>query len=258
MLFRKLNLDWRYAITELVIVIAGVLIALAADGCAEQRSERELERRYLTDLATDLGADTTEVNNVIALAESRALLGHAVLRAIDEDTVLNAGELAAAVERQMYFTYPAYSRATISDLMSTGNLRLITDQALKRRLSEYYQTIERLEQWSGNWRQIQMDMERLLPELLDIRQREGLLHESAPTAGFSGPTRVQSFPWAPRFEITEEEGLRILQRLRAHPEARARIEGMIRIQATLYGQLLAIKSRAAETLEAVESALGAP
>ena len=32
MLFRKLKLDWRYGFFELLIVVAGVMIALGADG----------------------------------------------------------------------------------------------------------------------------------------------------------------------------------------------------------------------------------
>lgn len=47
MLFRKLRLDWRYAIGELVIVVAGVLIALAADGWSGRQQDRVLELRYL-------------------------------------------------------------------------------------------------------------------------------------------------------------------------------------------------------------------
>lgn len=43
MLFRKQRLDWRYGITELVIVVAGVLIALAADGWSKRQADRALE-----------------------------------------------------------------------------------------------------------------------------------------------------------------------------------------------------------------------
>jgi hypothetical protein len=50
MLFRKLRLDWRYGITELIIVVAGVLIALAADGWSQRQADRALELRYLHDL----------------------------------------------------------------------------------------------------------------------------------------------------------------------------------------------------------------
>ena len=40
MLFRKQRLDWRYGISELVIVVMGVLIALAADGWSQRQADR--------------------------------------------------------------------------------------------------------------------------------------------------------------------------------------------------------------------------
>lgn len=252
MLYRKLNLDWRYAISELVIVATGVLIALAADGWSQGQADRALERLYLDDLVVDLQSDTAQLRTVVALAEIRAALGHAVLRAMDGDTVLTPTELAVALERQFYFAFPAYSRTTISDLMSTGNLRLLRDRGLKRRLSEYYQTIERLEQWSENWRVIQRDMERVMPELLPLHHREALITPSAPNAGWNSTWDPP--PWAPEFHVSNAEGRETLARLRSHPEARARIEGMVRVQANQYGVMIVIHDRALETLAAVEVA----
>ena len=207
MLFRKQRLDWRYGITELVIVVAGVLIALAADGWSKRQADRALELRYLNDLVVDLKSDTAQLRAAIDLAETRAALGHAVLRAADGDTVLSPSDLVLALERQFYFAFPAYFRTTISDLMSTGNLRLLRDRDLKRQLSEYYQTIERLEQWSENWRVIQRDVERLMPELLPLHHREALVTTSAPTLGWN--TARAPSPWAPEFQVSEATRVRI-------------------------------------------------
>ena len=171
MLFRKERLDWRYGITELVIVVAGVMIALGADQWVRGRADIGLEGRYLDDLAIDLRSDTAQLGAAIRLAESRASLGHSVLRAAAGDTILAPTDLVVFLERQFYFAFPAYSRTTMSDLMSTGNLRLIRDRELRRRLSEYYQTIDRLEQWTENWRLVQQDVERIMPELLPLRKR---------------------------------------------------------------------------------------
>ena len=252
MRFRKLNLDWRYAISELLIVATGVLIALAADGWRQGQADRALERLYLDDLVTDLRSDTAQLSAVVSLAETRAALGHAVLRAMDGDTVLTPTELAVALERQFYFAFPAYSRTTISDLMSTGNLRLLRDRGLRRQLSEYYQTIERLEQWTENWRVIQRDVERVMPELLPLHLREGLITPSAPDDGWNSTWGAP--PWAPEFDVSDTEARELLARLRSHPVARARIEGMVRVQANQHGVTNVIHGRALEMLAAVEVA----
>lgn len=253
MLFRKLRLDWRYGVSELLIVVAGVLIALGADQWVRGRADLTLEGRYLGDLAIDLRSDTTQIGAAIRLAESRASLGHAVLAAATGDTVLAPSDLVVFLERQYYFAFPAYSRTTISDLMSTGNLRLLRDRALKRRLSEYYQTIDRLEQWTDNWRVVQQDVERIMPELLPLRLREATISPSAPTAGWSGTWEPP--PWTPEFTVTESEARQIIARVRAHPEALFRIEGMVRVQGNQFGVLTEIREQALETLQAVEAAL---
>lgn len=252
MLFRELRLDWRYGITELLIVVAGVLIALGADQWVRGRADIALELRYLEDLAIDLRSDTAQLTAAIDLAESRATLGHSVLRAVDGDTVLSPEQLVVAAERQFYFAFPAYSRTTISDLMSTGNLRLIRDRDLKRQLSDYYQTVERLEQWTGNWRLVQQDVERIMPEILPLRLREAVIDPSAPSDGWGRTWEPP--PWTPGFGVSASEADEILARLRAHPEARARIEGMVRVQGNQYGVLTEIRRRAVEALRTVESA----
>ncbi len=108
MLFERVGLNWRNALGELVIVVAGVFIALSADGWAQQRADRSLEQEYISHLEIDLRSDTAQLGIAIALAESRATLGHAVLRAVDGDTVLAPGDLVVALERQFYFAVPAY------------------------------------------------------------------------------------------------------------------------------------------------------
>lgn len=248
---KKASLDWRHIIAELAIVVVGVLIALTAAEWIQQRADRVLERRYISDLVEDLRSDTAQLRTAIELAESRAELGHAVLRAMDGDTVLAPSEFVVALERQFYFAFPAYSRTTILDLLSTGNLRLLRDRGLKRELSEYYQTVDRLEQWSENWRAIQRDVERIMPDLLPLHLREAVIRPSAPSAGWND-TWIPS-PWAPEFHVSDGEAEEILVRLRAHAEARAKIEGMVRVQGNQYGVLTVIREKALATLAVVEA-----
>lgn len=229
--------------SELLIVVAGVLIALAADGWAETRDERLLEEQYVRGLMTDLQADTAQIHDAIRLAERRAQSVHRLIAEIDGGHLLGSDALANAVEESMWFTFPAYSRTTISDLMSTGNLRLIDDANLKRRVSEYYQRVDRLDQWSGNWRKIQMDLEALIPELLPLSHREVI------TARLNSSAAP---PWSVELEVSTEDAAGIRQRLRTHPEYRTRLEGMGRIHGTLYTHLQLIADSALTALRAAE------
>ena len=99
---------------------------------------------------------------------------------------------------------------------------------------------------------IQRDVERLMPELLPLHHREALVTTSSPPLGWNS-TWAPS-PWAPEFQVSDAEGGEVLARLRAHPEAKAGIEGMVRVQRNQDGVLTVIRARALETLATVEAA----
>jgi hypothetical protein len=92
-----------------------------------------------------------------------------------------------------------------------------------------------------------------MPEPLPLRLREASINPSAPAAGWSGAWGPP--PWTPDFTVSESEADYILSQLRAHPEARVRIEGMVRVQGKQFGVLSEIRQQAVETLQAVEVAM---
>ena len=57
MLWRKIKLDWSYAIGELAIVTLGVLVALAIDQWNDDRNAQAEERAILDRLLVDLDQD---------------------------------------------------------------------------------------------------------------------------------------------------------------------------------------------------------
>jgi hypothetical protein len=248
MLFRKLSLDWRYGLSELAIVVCGVLIALGADNWASSRAELVLEAQYLESFVKDLAADTVQIRDAIRLAERRATSARLVLAVIDGAPGPSPNELAISVEESMWLTFPAYSRTTISDLMSTGNLRLIRDSEFKRTVAEYYQAIERLDQWTVNWRRIQMDLEALLPSLLNLKERDAITAalNDTPVAFWGAPLDVSSI-----------EAAAIRSRLRAEPAVKPRLENMARVQGTVFAHLSRIDARARHALMAAQAQLDA-
>jgi hypothetical protein len=57
MFWRKFRLDWTYAIGELLIVVVGVLIALAINVWNNERLERAQERDFIRRLLSDIEED---------------------------------------------------------------------------------------------------------------------------------------------------------------------------------------------------------
>ncbi len=234
--------SWLTLVLELVVVVVGIFLGLQVDSWNDARKDRVLEHQYVVSLKTDFQADIEELDEAIALAKSRAQLGRLLISSIDKDRVEgDPNEFIWAVYSSFLLNFPSYTRATINDLLSTGNLQLLQDANLKAAVAEYYTDIEYREQWKINWREAQIDMERTLPHLLDFDVREaGLLRYTG------GPDWITE-----EFQFDSSVAEQVLRRIIEHPQAKGQIENMTRVQDTMYLILTDIKKRAVALVESL-------
>jgi hypothetical protein len=234
--------SWLTLVLELVVVVVGIFLGLQVDSWNEARKDRVLEQQYVVSLKADFQADIEELDEAIALAKSRAQLGRLLISSIDKGRVEgDPNEFIWAVYSSFLLNFPSYTRATINDLLSTGNLQLLQDANLKAAVAEYYTDIEYGEQWKINWREAQIDMERTLPHLLDFDVREaGLLRYTG------GPDWITE-----EFQFDSSVAELVLRRIIEHPQAKGQIENMTRVQDTMYLTLTNIKQRAVALVESL-------
>lgn len=137
---------WTQVFIELLLLVVGILIALAIDGWMEDRQDAKKERLYLERLVRDFDQDREILQEFVEFEERQAadavlayrpLCGgievadrEAVVRALDHLTTRRTVRLA---------------RATYSDMLATGNLRLVRDARLRDRIVKLYEANER---WS--------------------------------------------------------------------------------------------------------------
>lgn len=127
---------------EFVVIVVGVLVALAVDEWREGRVERARETGYYRALAADLERDLEEYDFALAMtARSHAAADQvlAVVRGEDPDEVV--GPLVLAVRWASWVNYPAWSSGTIEELMASGSIRLIRDRDLKSAMFRYYDDV---------------------------------------------------------------------------------------------------------------------
>jgi hypothetical protein len=236
------NIPWKRLSLEAAAIIASILLAFAIDAWWEDRQERVLEQQYVASLKADFQADIEELDEAIALAKYRALLNRQLISTIDKGRVEgDPNEFIWAVFSSFLLNYPSYTRATINDLLSTGNLQLLQDSNLKAAVAEYYTDIEYREQWKTNWREMQIAMEHTLPHLLDFDVIEaGSLRYSG------GPDWITE-----EFQFDSSVAEDVLRRIIEHPQAKGQIENMTRVQDTLFRNLTEIKERAVALVESL-------
>ena len=250
MLWRKLHLNWRYAAGEFSIVLLGVLAALAVDNWNTERKNRSTEESYVGALLDDLRKDDDSIVSAMDGAETFANRGHILLSAIQAETInSSADEFVVAATTAAYLRFPTFTRATINDLMSTGNLRLIRSVSIRAAISEYYTAIENRGQWNQNWREYQVHLGNMVSDFVPLSFREAYEYQSA-----GGP------PWAPKeLLVTDADAQSILKKLLGLPRAKPAIENMVRTQGVHYTYHSIVRSTLQELileLEAYQRELG--
>jgi hypothetical protein len=147
--WRLLKLDFPYLIGELVIVVLGVVIALAANGLFEDWREKQLEGRYLHRIAQDMD---TGYGSLREFQEKNRLSRSATAKLMD---VLDR-DGADLVDKDALlenFLYAAKTGGTISqmrhdvtfnELVSAGRFNVITDPDLRMAVTNYYRLVEDL------------------------------------------------------------------------------------------------------------------
>jgi hypothetical protein len=132
---------------EFVVIVLGVLVALAADRWNQGRLERELAEDYAVRILAELSADSVRLASEEEGARARRVAGLQLLDAI-------RGSASADSVRILYrrcdgWAVPSLGGATLEEMRSTGSLRLLAP-ATRQALLDYYGsaagTIGRLEE----------------------------------------------------------------------------------------------------------------
>ena len=246
MLWRKLHLDWRYALGEFSIVVLGVLAAFWVENWNSERKDRVLEREYIQSLLGDLRADSGSFSSTLNRTEELADYISVVLDSIESRKIsVSPKDFVLAANSLSRLTFPAESRSTINDLMSTGNLRLIESREVRSAISDYYTALDWNAQWREVWRSYQLSMASIVPELVDVRFREAFLFDA------------DRIPWVTTdIEISASDAEGILQRFSDHPQALTAIANMKRTQGLNYQYVLYSKDEVQSLIPVIEDYIG--
>jgi hypothetical protein len=123
-----------YALGEIVLVVAGILIALQINNANEASLEREREARYLQNLKLDLEYTIRELDRFIETREGRIASGLRIIeyfngRPLDDLRDFNYHNINVHLVVRYYQNINTYE-----ELVNSGNLGLISSQAIKNDL----------------------------------------------------------------------------------------------------------------------------
>ena len=132
--------DWTAAFIELLIVVVGILLALQVSTWNQDRLDRARADDYYRRIHEDLVADRVGIGQALAYWNKVSAYGRAAIA---------YGETGQRVDGSNWKTLLAYYQAsqllpfeledtTFVEMRDTGDLALIGDEALRKRLANYY------------------------------------------------------------------------------------------------------------------------
>ena len=182
--------------TEFVVIVFGVLVALAVDEWWSEREDRITEYEYLARIRADIQAD---IDNFKRLEGLFQLKGETIKDLKDHpDSDLYSRDPAILIQglrSSSYVALPDSRSITFDELLSTGRLALIESVEQRDALSKYYSGFAHISTILIN---PIGDYRRLLYESL----QPGLLIRSRSLSHFGDSTDIQSS----------------LERLMSHPD----------------------------------------
>jgi hypothetical protein len=135
---------------EGLVIVVGVLVALAVDRWVLTLDESAQAASSSTQLIENLVADSARISDRIASAEERGQLALRLLRG-ERAPGVTAEAFLEAVETVAWWGPTEFSREAWDDLIATGRLATLHDAELRQGLSAYYNRIEWLALLEADW-----------------------------------------------------------------------------------------------------------
>jgi len=178
----------KYAIGEIILVVIGILIALQINNWNEDRKLMRLEKSYYRSLLDDLKQDSLEfqskkhnaernikkLNNILSYIDNNYNIEKATITNIEgwhDTTYKDTLALVFSLSQAGFVQFPQIYNNTITDLRTTGNIKLLKNEALKNKILRYYNRQNLVDSWVTPLMSAREDMETLLNSILSPYER---------------------------------------------------------------------------------------
>lgn len=162
--------DWFTVLIEICVVVIGLLIGLQINNWNETRVEKQTERKFLERLHVEILATEDDLGGFSDIAERRdSLLKSAagVVFGNDQNAELTGDQCVAIIMSHAY-NFPPTDLPTISEILSSGNFNIISDDYLRTALSRMGQINARAEKTSELFNASPINLARAYPDLIKL------------------------------------------------------------------------------------------
>lgn len=144
------RVNWHQAIAEVALIILGILGALAVDSWWDEKSERQAEVDYLESLRADFVSTRLSLSKEIETEERLLSIGREIHGNIASGlSQLSTEELVKKISDFYWFSAWEWEpvTATYYELIGSGHLEYIQNQALRIKLGQFIHLLGQLNEY---------------------------------------------------------------------------------------------------------------
>jgi hypothetical protein len=163
--------NFREYFLEFLMIFLAVSLGFIAENLREHISDGNKEREYIESMVQDLKEDTAKANHSIK-GTTRQIHGLDTLEMLLAPDVNSNDTMVFVCYRQGEALYDEhtinFSSRTITQLISTGNMRLIKNQAIADSISAYYSAIRDVDAQKAYYIQYFQKCLNIFPEIYEF------------------------------------------------------------------------------------------
>jgi hypothetical protein len=134
---RRLRVKSTRILVDFIVIVAGVLVALALDSWAESRRNNRLEISYLARLVGDIRDNNDELRKLIDLWSLYATSVRTAIDCLPEKADCEPHEFLVAAVLGSLITMPTIQNPTFDEIIAASRLELLRDAQVRAALLTY-------------------------------------------------------------------------------------------------------------------------
>jgi len=169
----KTGTYFKYAIGEIVLVVIGILIALQINNNNTYNEQRRLEQTYLLSLQSEFVTNLEKINNCLTENSNQVKAVEKMFTLFDtnvRDTI--SEKETSAIIYSVFKGVATYipSKGVLTDIISSGNLNLIRNDALRQKIASFESSLDFLKMQAVSSHEMQKELQKQLNENGTVRK----------------------------------------------------------------------------------------
>lgn len=195
---------FKYAIGEILLVMVGILLALQVNNWNENRKEADRRQDFLVELRKGIASDIVYLEKQDSVLSSHFDASEKALAKFYEARTLDEVLHVDSIFRFQWGDLPLNTRV-YDEMLNTGSLYLLKSEALKKQITDYYNTIDSRQYMIKKINDVSIDFrDSKIRSQLDLLVQSGSYKDAIDTSWIGDPNTSEFLELHDFYHFTQQ------------------------------------------------------